>query len=250
MNDSLFKSDKNSPLSDSGIGGLRADDDLSRRAAETLRNMQREDRREEDQYLRRETGSGTAAPTRNAYANAFGRAVQRGPQLASVFTIKRGNKKYLTGQSEKIASDFRGFLVGIFAIVGFATFFAMVTINPGRSSKPPPPFVFIIFVIIALVLIILMIRSVLQAQYFVQNGTLLMGTVGSASGRWVVSGSGKSRTRNYKVTLKYHVALPNGEAIDRTETHDRNDLAKGGLPEPGDPIAILYVPDTKKMRLL
>ena len=53
MSDSLFKSDKKSPLRDSGIGGLQANDDLSRKAAETLRNMQREDPREEAERLRR-----------------------------------------------------------------------------------------------------------------------------------------------------------------------------------------------------
>lgn len=252
MSDSLFKSDKNSPLRDSGIGGLKANDDLGRKAAETLRNMQREDQREEAERLKREIASGVApseAP-RTAYANAFGRAVQRGPHLANVFTIKRGNKKYLTGESETIVSDFWGYLFGIFMVGIFLVVFLFISANPGSSSKPPPPVLILAFFAFDAVLFGLMIRSVMQANYFSKNGTLLMGTVGSATGRWVTTGSGKSRSRKYKVTLNYRVSLPDGEVVNKTETHDRNDLARGGLPEPGDPIALLYVPDTKKMRLL
>jgi hypothetical protein len=252
MNDSLFKSDKNSPLRDSGIGGLQANDDLSRKAAETLRNMQREDQREEAERLQREVSSGVAAPApaRTAYADAFGRAVQRGPQLANVFTIKRGNQKYLTGETDSIVSDFWGYLFGIFMVGIFLVVFLFISANPGSSSKPPPPVLILAFFAFDAVLVGLMIRSVMQANYFAKNGTLLMGTVGSADGRWVTTGSGKNRSRKYRVTLNYRVSLPDGEVVNKSETHDRNDLARGGLPEPGAPVAVLYVPDTKKMRLL
>jgi hypothetical protein len=252
MSDSLFKSDKNSPLRDSGIGGLQANDDLSRQAQETLRNMRREDEREEAERVSREVSSGVAspAPARTAYAEAFGRAVQRGPHLANVFTIKRGNTKYLTGESSTIASDFWGYLFGMFMVGIFLVVFLFIAATPGSSSKPPPPVLIIAFFAFDAVLFGLMVRSVMQANYFSKNGTLLMGTVSSADGRWVTTGSGKSRSRKYKVTLNYRVSLPDGEVVNKTETHDRNDLARGGLPEPGAPIAVLYVPDTKKMRLL
>jgi hypothetical protein len=252
MSDSLFKSDKNSPLRDSGIGGLQANDDLSRKAAETLRNMQREDQREEAERAQREAARGVSspAPAQTAYADAFGRAVQRGPHLANVFTIKRGNRKYLTGESSTIASNFWGYLFGIFMASIFLIAFLFISANPGSSSKPPPPVLILAAFAFDAVLFGLMIRSVMQANYFSKNGTLLMGTVGSANGRWVTTGSGKNRSRNYKVTLNYRVSLPDGEVVNKTETHDRNDLARGGLPEPGDPVAVLYVPDTKKMRLL
>jgi hypothetical protein len=251
MSDSLFKSDKNSPLRDSGIGGLQSNDDLSRKAQETLRNMRREDAREEAERLKRETTSSaaTSAP-RTAYADAFGRAVQRGPHLANVFTIKRGNTKYLTGQSETIVSDFWGYVFGIFMVGIFLVVFLFISANPGSSSKPPPPVLILAFFAFDAVLVGLMIRSVMQANYFSKNGTLLMGTVGSADGRWVTTGSGKNRSRKYRVTLNYRVSLPDGEVVNKSETHDRNDLARGALPEPGDPIAVLYVPDSKKMRLL
>ena len=252
MSDSLFKSDKNSPLRDTGIGGLQANDDLSRQAQETLRNMRREDQREEAERLQRETVSsgGIVSDQRTAYAKQFGRAEQRGPHLANVFTIKRGNKKYLTGESESIASDFWGYLFGIIIVGVFLAVFFFIADSPGRSSKPPPPVLILAFFAFDAVLVGLMIRSVMQANYFAKNGTLLMGTVGSADGRWVTTGSGKNRSRKYRVTLNYRVSLPDGEVINKTETHDRNDLARGGLPEPGTPIAVLYVPDTKKMRLL
>ena len=45
MSDSLFKDDKNSALHDAGIGGLKSSDDLSRKADEAMRKMQREDQR-------------------------------------------------------------------------------------------------------------------------------------------------------------------------------------------------------------
>lgn len=252
MSNPLFKSDKNSPLRDSGIGGLQSNDDLNRKAQETLRNMRREDAREEAERLQRETVSqgGVVADQRTAYAKQFGRAEQRGPHLANVFTIKRGNKKYLTGEAETIASDLWGYLFTIFIVGLFLVFFFFISANPGRSSKPPPPVLILAFVAFDLVMIGLMIRSVMQANYFAKNGTLLLGTVGSADGRWVTTGSGKNRSRKYKVTLNYRVSLPDGESINKTETHDRNDLARGGLPKNGDPIAVLYVPDTKKMRLL
>jgi hypothetical protein len=252
MSDSLFKSDKNSPLRDSGIGGLQANDDLSRKAAETLRNMQREDQREEAERLRSETESGGAvvSDTRTAYAKQFGQAEQRGPHLANVFTIKRGNTKYLTGESSTIASDFWGYLFGIGMVGIFLVVFLFISANPGSSSKPPPPVLILAFFAFDAVLFGLMVRSVMQANYFAKNGTLLLGTVGSADGRWVTTGSGKNRSRKYKVTLNYRVSLPDGEVVNKTETHDRNDLARGGLPEAGTPIAVLYVQDTKKMRLL
>lgn len=251
MSDSLFKDDKNSALHDAGIGGLKSSDDLSRKADEAMRKMQREDQREEAERRQHETGSAVSSTApRTAYAQAFGQAVQRGPQLADVFTIKRGNKKYLTGEAESIASDFWGYLFGIFITGIFLVIFFFISANPGSSSKPPPPIVFIAFAGFDLVLVGLMIRSVMQANYFSRNGTLLVGSLTSASGRWVTTGSGKSRSRKYKVTVAYRVVLPDGEVIHKNETHDRNDLARAGLPEAGTKIAVLYVPDTKKMRLL
>src|SRR5690606_29285992 len=130
---------------------------------------------------------GTVTDQRTAYARQFGRAEQRGLHLANVFTIKRGNQKYLTGESSTIASDFWGYLFTVVIVGIFLAVFFVISANPGSSSKPPPPVLILGFLAFDAVMFGLMIRSVMQANYFAKNGTLLLGTVGSADGRWVTT---------------------------------------------------------------
>jgi hypothetical protein len=263
MSDSLFKDDDNrGALRDAGIGGLRADDDLSRKAAEAMKNMQRQDAIEEAERRQREREAaprrslddfdlrrGTVKPAEQPAGTGTGRPVQRGPHLANVFTITRGNDKYLTGKSESPASGALGF-IGMMAFVAvvFGFIFAVSsTDSPGRKGFGE---VFVIIIGINLLMAVFMVRSIMQARYFARHGQLLVGSVTSASGRWVTTGSGKNRSRKYKVSVGYALSLPNGETIHKTETHNRNDLARGGLPEPGTPIAVLWVPENGRLRLL
>jgi hypothetical protein len=270
MSDSLFKDD-NSSLRDSGIGGLRSDDDLSRKAAEAMRKMQREDQTEEAQRLLREVEDEPRAEPRRSLSDfdlqrdelaapavrppvvdaGTGRPVQRGQHLADVFTIRRGNRKYLTGESATPASDMWGYLTGLLITGAFLIFMLTSSFGGKTSSGNQPPALLYVFMIgFDVVMVVLMVRAVKQARYFAQHGQLLLGRVVSASGRWVTTGSGKSRSRKYKVTLQYRLALPDGETLENTETHSRNDLARSSLPEPGAPVAALYVADGKQLRLL
>lgn len=264
MSDSLFKGDRNSPLRDSGIGGLKSNDDLSRQAAETLRQMQREDQREEDERRRRE---GEAAPRRSLddfdlrrdtlppvqqpTADAgTGRSVQRGPHLSDVFTLWRGNHKYLLGESESLSTDMWGYLIGI----GFTAAFYVILMTSSSASRSVrntgvPSFVYAFIIIFGALLTVLMVRSIMDARYYLRNGTLLLGRLDSVDGRWVVTGSGKNRSRKYKVTVAYSVTLPDGRVVSKTQTHTRGDLARGGLPAQGTRIAVLAV-DSDKVRLL
>lgn len=77
------------------------------------------------------------------------------------------------------------------------------------------------------------------------NGQVLVGQVVYANGRWVTSGSGKNRSRSYRVTVQYRVKLPNGQLLEGQEQATRGDLARKGVPVSGTPIALLYTPEDK-----
>jgi hypothetical protein len=66
-----------------------------------------------------------------------------------------------------------------------------------------------------------------------------------ANGRWVRTGSGKSSSSSYRVTVRYRVKLPSGQVLEGEETATRRDLARKGVPVPGTPIAVLHTPEDK-----
>lgn len=244
-----------SALRDAGIGGIKADDALSRGEALARRSFAAD---RDDSPAPSLTTPFAMPDLVNANGTTLdggtGRPVQRGPHLAGVFTINKANIKYLVGEKDRPASEFWGFIVGIAitAIVIGIMFFAdtQERVRSMSSDRPPWEFILPISIGFDFLLVVLMVRSSRQAKYFHENGQLLVGQIVSAHGRWVTTGSGKSRSRNYKVTLNYRIRLPDGEVRDASDTQNRNDLARQGVPEPGAPIAALVLPDTKKMRLL
>lgn len=243
-----------SALRDAGIGGIKANDALSR-GEEIARRTFAADRDD----------SPASSPTTYVMPNAVGtsgtaldggtgRPVQRGQHLSGVFTLNKGNIKYLLGEKDRPASEFWGYIIGIavtIIIVGimFAAD-AQQSVRTSRSDRPPWEFILPISIGFDLLLVFLMLRSSQQAKKFHENGLLLLGQIVNAHGRWVTTGSGKNRSRNYKVTLNYRLRLPDGEVHNGSDTQNRNDLARQGVPDPGVPIAVLVLPDTKKMRLL
>lgn len=243
-----------SALRDAGIGGIRANDALSR-GEELARRTFAADRDDSPApSLTNFVIPDSADTSGTALDGGTGRPVQRGPHLSGVFTLNKGNIKYLLGEKDRPASEFWGYIVGIAitAIIVGIMFFAdsQESVRSTSSDRPPWEFILPISIGFDFLLLFFMVRSSRQAKHFHENGQLLLGQIVSAHGRWVTTGSGKNRSRNYKVTLNYRLRLTDGEVHNGSDTQNRNDLARQGVPDPGMPIAVLVLPDTKKMRLL
>jgi hypothetical protein len=76
----------------------------------------------------------------------------------------------------------------------------------------------------------------------ISKGTLLRGTLLSASGRNGSKGA-------YIVTVEYTFTTPSGGIITKKASNDRRDLRKAALPPYGTPVAVLYL-DDRNVRLM
>ena len=182
-----------------------------------------------------------------------GRPVQRGPQLANIFTLYRRNAQYLTGERAHLQHNPLGYIlmIGIFILVlgilyvGFNAFPADID-----QAKEIVDLVFILLAVvfgaISVAAIGVWIWNIQRDRRFESQGSLLLGKVTQAWGRWKSDSEG---SRKFLVTVSYRVRLPEGSILEHEATYKRGDLAGGGLPRPGDPVAVLAI-DRDHVRLL
>lgn len=251
MTRSLFPDDDKKR--DRGIGGLAPQDALSRSEQSALRSLGADELDTRAEHTSAPAYTPSAPRTSSSAQGGTGRAAQRGPQYANVFTMAKGNSKYLTGERDKPVSNMWGSAIGLIAMIAFIGFFFFITntqTSSRSSSSTPPAIFFLFFAAFGLFWIFSAVREWRRYTYFVTNGQLLIGEVVNANGQWVWTGSGKSRSRKYQVTVNYRLRTPDGQTIDGKESAYRNDLARQSLPEPGAQIAALYVPTDQQTRLL
>ncbi|KXK53697.1 MAG: hypothetical protein UZ13_00621 [Chloroflexi bacterium OLB13] len=254
-----------SALGGIGISGFASGDALSQQE-DALRRQFVADNRADQQAARDADGvsisvgptfvwsdtMGSAAPVE--LTGGDGRPVQRGPQLANVFTLRRGDGKYLTGERNTLRSG-NGVILLVIVILAASLGFTLFMFNATGFTDMEVPFVDTgglmnvpvliiggVFGSIFLILILVMVFGARRRRFYLKNGQLLLGQVVSAWGRWHTSTNSEGGTsRSYRVTVKYRVRAPEGLVIEDEATETRNDLARSVLPNPGDPIALLYV---------
>lgn len=182
-----------------------------------------------------------------------GRPVQRGPQLANVFTLYRRNTKYLSGERNHIPHNLLGYvltigiLIGTFAIIaGAFRAFPDISNSSGFTLDAVLVFVGAIFAAIILGAVAIYVWNRRRDRRYESQGQLLLGQTLRASGGWH---SGSEGGRSFDVTVHYRVRMPDGTVLDHKANATRNDLSRGGLPSPGDPVAVLAI-DRDHLRLL
>jgi hypothetical protein len=181
-----------------------------------------------------------------------GRPVQRGPQLANIFTLYRRNSQYLTGERAHLQHNPLGYILmlGIFALTYAILWFTFRAVEMPMGDLFSPMQVLgllgFVFGAISLVAIGVWIWNIRRDRRFESQGQLLLGKVTRANGYWSTSSEGG---RSFKMRIDYRVRLPDGTTVDHQATHTRGDLAGGGQPYPGDPVAVLAI-DRDHVRLL
>lgn len=182
-----------------------------------------------------------------------GRPVQRGPQLANVFTLYRRNSQYLTGERAHLQHNPLGYIlmIGIFILV-LGILYVAFNAFPANidEAKETVDLVFILLAVvfgaISVVALLVWAWNIRRDRRYESQGNLLLGKVIRAWGRWKSDSEGG---RKFLVTVSYRVRLPEGTVLEHEATHRRGDLARGILPEPGDPVAVLAI-DREHVRLL
>jgi hypothetical protein len=182
-----------------------------------------------------------------------GRPVQRGPQLANIFTLYRRNSKYLTGERAHLQHNPLGYIlmIGIFILV-LGILYVAFKVFPANidEAKEIVDLVFILLALafgaISVVALFVWAWNIRRDRRYEAQGQLLLGKVTRAWGRWKSDSEGG---RKFLVTVSYRVRLPEGTTLEHEATHKRGDLARGGLPNPGDPVAVLAI-DRDHVRLL
>jgi len=190
----------------------------------------------------------------------------RTQSFPQVFLLHPKNLKYVRGESEKptnstfnpwimvlilalsAAAALWIFDLGSFITVQVATI-QRIGLNMGALIRNP---LIISLGVVALIILVSGWAWSYNARIMKRlagDGTLLLGQILIVNGRWVTSGSGKNRSRSYKVTVAYRLRLPDGRLVDGQQTATRGDFARKALPIPGTPVAVLYVSDADKMLL-
>lgn len=204
------------------------------------------------------TSDSAPKPMITAIDGGTGRPAQRGPQMQNVFTLYRGNQKYLTGERNHLMhSPFAYLLVtGILALVfgillvSFRSFSPLTENMAGFSLDTILLMIGGIFGLILVIMFAVWFYNILRNRRFERDAQLYLGRILAADGRWVSSTNSEGSTsRSYRVTLVYRVKLQDGREFEGTVTHTRGDLANGGLPMPGSPIAVMVI-DAENMRVL
>lgn len=180
-----------------------------------------------------------------------GRPVQRGPQLANIFTLYRRNSKYLTGERAHLQHNpfFYLLMIGIFVVVYASLWFGLNTLEIEDDLFSPSQVLILLGVLFGAIsagAIGFWIWNIRRDRRYESQGQLLLGRVLRAGGGWETDSEGGS---SFKVRVDYRVRLPDGTTVDHHARHTRGDLARGGMPRPGDPVAVLAI-DRDHVRLL
>ncbi|NOG52356.1 MAG: hypothetical protein HND48_25175 [Chloroflexi bacterium] len=165
---------------------------------------------------------GSAAPVE--LTGGDGRPVQRGPQLANVFTLRRGDGKYLTGERNTLRSG-NGVILLVIVILAASLGFTLFMFNATGFTDMEVPFVDTgglmnvpvliiggVFGSIFLILILVMFFGARRRRFLPQErSSLLLGQVVSAWGRWHTSTNSEGGTsRSYRVTVRVSRARAGG----------------------------------------
>ena len=237
--------------------GIPVTDDLSRRAVESLKR---------GQATPPNTQQLLPFSSAETLTGGDGRVMPRTQSFPQVFLLHPKNLKYVRGESEKPTnSTFNPWIMvlilalsaaaalWIFDLGSFITrqvaTIQRIGLDMGALIRNP---LIISLGVVALIVVVLGWAWSYNARIMKRlagDGTLLLGQILITNGRWVSSGSGKNRSRSYKVTVAYRVRLPEGQLVDGQQTATRGDLARKGLPVPGTPVAVLYVSELDKMLL-
>lgn len=268
------------PIQNNASVGIPVTDDLSRRAAEALKKGQGISSSPAPETPKQSLSDAGATIYYTTDAGTFespysgpdtitggdGRPMQRNQNFPQVFLLHTRNQKYIRGEAEKPTNSSTNAAAGVVVVlVFFVIFFAstgvFTQISGAFSSFSRTGFqmssitnsvfmpFFAIFGLVMLIGGIFAIRNRQRMSRLAENGKILIGQATMVNGRWVSSGSGKSRSRSYKVTVAYAVRLPDGRTFTGQETATRGDLARKALPIPGTPVALLYVSDEDKLLL-
>lgn len=204
-----------------------------------------------------EIDSHTSTIDLNTIDGGSGRPITRGPQHASVFTLFRPYKRFLTGEVDHLPHRpwpyflVAAILIGVLAIlfVSFRSF--NMPMAGGFNSDSVLLLIGGIFAFVLVVMFGVWLWNTKRNRRYVRDGTLLLGRVLNAYGRWHTSTDSDGGTsRSYVVTVHYRVRLPDGSTFDSQAKNTRGDLASGvGIPRAGDPVAVLVI-DREHMRLL
>jgi hypothetical protein len=278
-NDPLRESPTSAPRAPasptSGGFGLPVNDDLSRRAAEALRRGQgspkpseslntspepRQSLKDAGATVYYETAQGTfESPFSgdDTVMGGDGRPRNRDQSFPQVFFLHPGNQKYARGESQKPTINTSNVAWG-FILFGFIAFFVfssisstvgmnemLSTFGSDRDAWVPLMIVSLVFGIVIIAVVVTTIRTQQRMGRLASSGQVLVGQIVYANGRWVRTGSGKSSSSSYRVTVRYRVKLPSGQVLEGEETATRRDLARKGVPVPGTPIALLYTPEDR-----
>ena len=271
-----------SPIQSRQNLGIPITDDLSRRAVESLKRGQGvsstptsspsqpgQSLSESGATVYYTTAGGTfespfSGP--DTLTGGDGRVMQRSQMFPSVFLLYPKNLKYVRGESLKPTTSSGNGLVGVIFVVVFMVIFFGISgfgesmlrqfssisrfgLDMGNLMRSPLSIFMGIFVLIIGIISVVSIRNARRMSRLSQTGSLLIGQASAVNGRWVSTGSGSSRSRSYKVSVAYRVRLPDGRTVNGQDTATRSDLARGVLPVPGTPVAILYANDDDKMLL-
>lgn len=203
-------------------------------------------------------GDSAPTPMMTAIDGGTGRPVQRGPQHQNVFTLYRGNQKYLTGERNHLTHNplayllVTGILVLVFVIllVSFRSFGSVVENMAGFSLDTILLSIGGIFALVLVIMYAVWFYNILRNRRFERVAQLYLGRIMAANGRWVSSTNSDGGTsRSYRVSIVYRVRIQDGREFEGNVTHTRGDLANGGLPMPGSPIAVMVI-DADNMRVL
>lgn len=111
--------------------------------------------------------------------------IERGPHLENIFTIRRDNKKYLTGESGRISSRTVYYLVTA-AMLGFILLVVLSEKVPfTRTNRPLPSWIIPMLAAATIALSIAAAYSFTEARRFTRNGKLLIGNITAVSTRLV-----------------------------------------------------------------
>src|SRR5262249_40626604 len=126
--------------------------------------------------------------------------------------------------------------------------------NPGNSQICVPLALLGLGVICCLLLGYIYIRRVLKDRHLAKNGQIIEGKLAKIEGHRE-KGEG---SEGYRVTAWYSFAPPTGNSLSGKNSLIRNDLVRrrgffrweyDPLPEPGTPVAVIYL-DDKHYRML
>ena len=166
-------------------------------------------------------------------------------KIANLFIFDPSQTDFVTGKSPHL-NRFGLYVLGFFLVVLIVV--AIIIVVPVLSTADLGMILIVLLLVAAVVGVILVvfINTYRRLQLFETQGKLFQGQIVEARGRWTRTTTKDSDnkptvTRSYEVTIRWIVRLPDGQKLTSSNNQTRNDLANTFLPEPGTPIAVLYV---------